>query len=304
MAIRTDLAIECREMFAQEISGVESLAHDNDGITVTHVKITSEEGARQIGKPVGDYVTIEIDEMLQSGGDIIDRGVQAVSEELKKLVANKKLDSVLVIGLGNRYITPDSIGPKTVGKITVTRHITKEGKMGFDFSVRAVSAVAPGVLGITGIETGEIVKGVVQHVKPSLIIAVDALAARKLNRLGTTVQLSDTGICPGSGVGNNRKELTEKTLGVPVIAIGVPMVVDAATLTLDIMESISNYIKEKTGNDTGILKNSIALSEQALINSALSDRNENMIVTPNDVDSISEQASTIIAEGINMALHS
>lgn len=304
MAIRTDLAIECREMFAQEISGVESRAQDNDGITVTHVKITSEEGARQIGKPMGDYVTIEIDEMVQSDEDIIDRGAQAVSEELKKLVANKRLDSVLVVGLGNRYITPDSIGPKTVGKITVTRHITKEANMGFDFSVRAVSAVAPGVLGITGIETGEIVKGVVQHVKPSLIIAVDALAARKLSRLGTTVQLSDTGICPGSGVGNNRKELTEKTLGVPVIAIGVPMVVDAATLTLDIMESISNYIKEKTGNDTGILKNSIAPSEHALINAALSDKNENMIVTPNDVDSISEQASTIIADGINMALHS
>ncbi len=304
MAIRTDLAIECREMFAQEISGVESLAHDNDGITVTHVKITSEEGARQIGKPVGDYVTIEIDEMLQSDEDIIDRGARAVSEELKKLVANKNLDSVLVVGLGNRYITPDSIGPKAVGKITVTRHITKEANMGFDFSVRAVSAVAPGVLGITGIETGEIVKGVVQHVKPSLIIAVDALAARKLSRLGTTVQLSDTGICPGSGVGNNRKELTEKTLGVPVIAIGVPMVVDAATLTLDIMESISNYIKEKTGNDTGILKNTIAPSEHALINAALSDKNENMIVTPNDVDNISEQASTIIADGINMALHS
>ena len=304
MAIRTDLAIECREMFAQEISGVESLAHDNDGITVTHVKITSEEGARQIGKPIGDYVTIEIDEMLQSDEDIIDRGARAVSEELKKLVANKNLDSVLVVGLGNRYITPDSIGPKAVGKITVTRHITKEANMGFDFSVRAVSAVAPGVLGITGIETGEIVKGVVQHVKPSLIIAVDALAARKLSRLGTTVQLSDTGICPGSGVGNNRKELTEKTLGVPVIAIGVPMVVDAATLTLDIMESISNYIKEKTGNDTGILKNTIAPSEHAIINAALSDKNENMIVTPNDVDNISEQASTIIADGINMALHS
>lgn len=304
MAIRTDLAIECREMFAEEISGVESLAHDSDGITVTHVKITTEEGARQIGKPVGSYVTIEIDEMLRENEDISERGAQAVCDELKKLITAQKLDSVLVVGLGNRYITPDSIGPKTVGKITVTRHITKEAGTGFDFSVRAVSAVAPGVLGITGIETSEIVKGVVEHVKPSLVIAVDALAARKLSRLGTTVQLSDTGICPGSGVGNNRKELTEKTLGVPVIAIGVPMVVDAATLTIDIMESISHYIKEKTGNDNGGLMTSLAPSEHALINAALSDRNENMVVTPNDVDSISEQASNIIADGINMALHS
>ena len=301
MAIRTDLAIECREMFAEEISGVESKAHDSDGITVTHVKITSEEGARQIGKPVGNYVTIEIDKMIFADDEITERGAKAVSTELRKLLAPQKLDSVLVVGLGNRYITPDSIGPKTVGKITVTRHITKEAQMGFDFSVRPVSAVAPGVLGITGIETGEIVKGVVEHVKPTLVIAIDALAARKLSRLGTTVQLSDTGICPGSGVGNNRKELTEKTLGVPVIAIGVPMVVDAATLTADIMESISKFIKEKSDSEqTGLMYS----PEHNLISTVLTDKNENMVVTHNDVDTISEQASDIIADGINIALHS
>lgn len=304
MAIRTDLAIECREMFAEEISGVESQAHDSDGITVTHVKIKTQEGADRIGKPIGNYVTIEIDEMLRDSEEVEERGSKAVSDELKKLLEEQKLDSVLIVGLGNQYITPDSIGPKTVGKVTVTRHITKEAQLGFDFLVRAVSAVAPGVLGVTGIETSEIVKGVVEHVKPSLVIAVDALAARKLSRLGTTVQLSDTGICPGSGVGNNRKELTEKTLGVPVIAIGVPMVVDAATLTVDIMESISHFVKEKTGNLSGGLINTLAPSEHALINAALSDKNENMIVTPNDVDSISEQASNIIADGINLALHS
>lgn len=304
MAIRTDLAIECREMFAQEICGVESVAHDDDGITVTHVRITTEEGARQIGKPIGDYVTIEIDEMLRESEDVIDRGAKAVCDELKKLIKDKNFTSVLVVGLGNRYITPDSIGPKSVGKVTVTRHITKEAQMGFDFSVRAVSAVAPGVLGITGIETSEIVKGVVEHVKPSLIIAIDALAARKLSRLGTTVQLSDTGICPGSGVGNNRKELTEKTLGVPVIAIGVPMVVDAATLTLDIMESISQYMQKNAQSGTQMLADALKYSSHNLVREALSDQNENMIVTPNDVDNISEQASSIIADGINMALHS
>lgn len=301
MAIRTDLAIECREMFAEEISGVESKAHDSDGITVTHVRISTQEGARQIGKPVGNYVTIEINKMICADDEITQRGANAVSSELKKLLVGQKLDSVLVVGLGNRYITPDSIGPKTVGKITVTRHITKEAQMGFDFSVRPVSAVAPGVLGITGIETGEIVKGVVEHVKPTLVIAIDALAARKLSRLGTTVQLSDTGICPGSGVGNNRKELTERTLGVPVIAIGVPMVVDVRTLANDIMESISAFIKEKKGNEQA---NLFCSSESSLINSALTDNNENMVVTHNDVDMISEQASDIIAEGINIALHS
>jgi len=162
--------------------------------------------------------------------------------------------------------------------------------------VRPVSAVAPGVLGITGIETSEIVKGVLTHVKPSLIIAVDALASRKLSRLGTTVQLSDTGISPGSGVRNNRKELTEKTLGVPVIAIGVPMVVDAVTLSIDIMETVSKHLQEKSSISAASFPNGDSMS---LLKSAIS---ENMVVTPNDVDVIAEQASDIIADGINMAL--
>ena len=294
MPVRTDLAIECREMFAGEISGVESTKKDADGITVTHVKITTREGAEKIGKPMGSYVTIEITEMHREDEDIFQRGAKAVETELRKLVNISPKDSVLVVGLGNRYITPDSIGPKTVGKLTVTRHITKDAGNGFDFGIRPVSAVAPGVLGITGIETTEIVKGVVEHVKPSLIIAVDALASRKLSRLGTTVQLSDTGISPGSGVGNNRKELTKETLGVPVIAVGVPMVVDAVTLTIDVMESLSNYIK-----DSQKAVNLSSCENPALINAAIP---ENLVVTPNDVDVISEQASDIIAEGINMAL--
>ena len=284
MRIRTDLAIECREMFADEISGVQTASHDSDGITVTHVDIKTPDGADRIGKPIGSYITLEIDNMHCEDDDIKERGEKAVSDELKKLLQKQNTDSVLIVGLGNRYITPDSIGPKTVGKVTVTRHITKEARLGFDFDIRAVSAVAPGVLGITGIETGEIVKGVVEHVKPTLVIAVDALAARSLNRLGTTVQLSDTGISPGSGVGNNRKELTKKTLGVPVIAIGVPMVVDAVTLATDIIENsaVENSVIEKIFEKT----------------------HRNMIVTPNDVDAISEVATDIISGGINIALHS
>ena len=280
MQIRTDLALECREMFAEEISGVESQSRDDDGITVTHVRIKTPDGEARIGKPVGSYITIEIDDMFYDDENIKNRGEKAVANELKKLLEKKNTDSVLVVGLGNQYITPDSIGPKTVGKITVTRHITKEASLGFDFDIRPVSAVAPGVLGITGIETSEIVKGVVEHVKPTLVIAVDALAARKISRLGTTVQLSDTGISPGSGVGNNRKELTEKTLGVPVIAIGVPMVVDATTLAMDIV------------SDRTQIKNELLADGQG------------MILTPNDVDAISNIASDIISGGINKALHS
>jgi len=285
MTIRTDLAIECREMFAGELAGVENLREDSDGLTVSHVKITTEEGARQIGKPKGNYVTVEINEVLFDDPDIFQRGSEAVGRELKKLCEEKKPDSVLIVGLGNRYITPDSIGPKVVGKVMVTRHITKDAEFGFDFPVRPVSAVSPGVLGITGIETGEIVKGVAEHVKPSLIIAVDALAARSLSRLGTTVQLCDTGICPGSGVGNNRKELTEKTLGVPVIAIGVPMVVDIKTLALEVLD-----IPEK--------------NDKKDISCNIPENRRDMIVTLNDVDSVSEKISEIIAEGINIALHS
>lgn len=298
--IRTDLVLECREMFAEEISGVESFNKDTDGITVTHVKITSEEGAQKIGKPIGNYVTIEIRDMQTENDELCQRGAKAVCDELLKLIKIPPDASVLVAGLGNRYITPDSIGPKTVNKLLVTRHITKESGSGLDFDVRAVSAVAPGVLGLTGIETGEIIRGIADRIKPSLIIAVDALASRKLSRLGTTVQISDTGIIPGSGVGNNRSELSEKTLGIPVIAIGVPMVVDAATMTIDAMETLASYLKENFTEKTEVEK--ILCQSHALIDKALSENSANMVVTPNDVDVISDQASEIIAEGINNAL--
>lgn len=301
MPVRTDLVIETREMFAGEIAGVESTNHDTDGITVTHVKITTPEGALKIGKPMGNYVTIEIQDMQIEDDELCRRGAKAVCDELKKLIKIPSDASVLVAGLGNQYITPDSIGPKTVGKLMVTRHITGESGSGFNFDVRAVSAVAPGVLGLTGIETSEIILGVTDRIKPSLIIAVDALASRKLSRLGTTVQISDTGISPGSGVGNNRNELSEKTLGIPVIAIGVPMVVDAATMTVDAIETLSSYLKENYGeNENEITR--ILSDSHTLIDKALSDNNENMVVTPNDVDVISDQASSIIAEGINNAL--
>ena len=273
--IRTDLALELREMFAEEIAGVESLARDNDGITVTHVKITTEEGAEKIGKPVGNYVTVEIDKDILENEDVFERGAKAVNNELKKLLSPMDLSSVLIVGLGNRYITPDSLGPKVAGKVTVTRHITKEGGVGYDFGIRPVSAISPGVLGITGIETLEIVQGVKEKTNPSVIIVIDALAARSVERLGNTIQISDTGISPGSGVGNNRKELTESAIGVPVVAIGVPMVVDVQTLAYDMFGSIPENISRK---------------------------DRNMIVTPNDVDSISEEISDIIAEGLNMAL--
>lgn len=301
MKIRTDLAIECREMFAEEISGVESSYQDSDGITVTHVKITTEEGAQKIGKPIGNYVTIEIKNLNCDDDEIYERGANAVCEELKKIINIEKKAPVLVAGLGNRYITPDSIGPKTVGKVLVTRHITGEIPNEYSFSIRPVSAVSPGVLALTGIETSEAIFAISEKIKPSLIIAVDALASRNLSRLGTTVQISDTGICPGSGVGNNRKALTKETMGIPVIAIGVPMVVDALTVALDAIDTFSDYM-EKDG-EKNIFKGNLKENQREALGSVLSDNNINMIVTPNDVDVISNQASDIIAEGINRALH-
>ncbi len=299
MSFRTDLVIETREMFAEEISGVESRKKDTDGIAVTHVKITTPEGAEKIGKPMGNYVTIEISSLETENEELCRRGADALCSELKKMIGDISPEgSVLIAGLGNQYITPDSIGPKTLNKLLVTRHITKESGNGLSFDVRSVSAIAPGVLGLTGIETKEIILGVADRIKPSLVIAVDALASRSLDRLGTTVQIADTGISPGSGVGNNRSELTEKTLGIPVIAIGIPMVVDAATVAADAIETVRSHIKE-----TGDIQTGAVLSDAYdLALAVLQENNKNMVVTPNDVDVISEQASMIIAEGINQAL--
>ena len=289
MPVRSDLTLELREMFAGEISGLENLRHDSDGISVTTVNIKTEEAAKKIGKPVGSYVTIEIRDLSLPDDRVFERATEAVRQQLKNIIQLSDETSVLVVGLGNQNITPDSIGPKTVNKLIVTRHISKKADSGFNFSLRPVSAIAPGVLGITGLETGEVIRGVAEHVKPDLIIAVDALAARSLRRLGTTVQISDTGITPGSGVGNHRKALNEETLGVKVIAIGVPMVVDAATMAIDVLETVSGNTDERKREN-----------EMKKLNLP---EDNNLLVTPNDVDIISEQASDIIAEALNRVLH-
>lgn len=296
MKVRTDLAIECREMFAEEIAGVESSTRSDEKIKVTHVKVTNSDAAEKLGKPMGNYITVEIGDMNREDDEIFERGADAVAEELKKILKIPKNSPVLVVGLGNRYITPDSIGPKTVKKLLVTRHITSQFAGEYSFSLRPVSAVAPGVSALTGIETSEIISGIVNLIKPSLIIAVDALASRSLKRLGTTVQIADTGITPGSGVGNHRHALTKDSMGIPVIAVGVPMVTDAATMAIDAAKSALSL-----GEKDALFKN--ALSHSDSLKDFLFENSTNMIVTPNDADVISDQASGIIAEGINRALH-
>ena len=304
MAIRTDLALELKEMHTEEIAGVTSEERVEDGIKITCVKVENEEGARKIGKPVGNFITLEIDALKYEDDELSDSGAKVLSKELLKIMNIQKESTVLVVGLGNRYITPDSIGPQAVSKIFVTRHLNGIEGENFKFDFRPVSAIAPGVLGITGIETEETVASIVNIVKPDYVIVIDALASRRLSRLGTTIQLSDTGINPGSGVGNNRKELSEKSLGTKVIAIGVPMVVDASTMTSDIVESVESFVSKKTENKILNMLGSLNFDErEALIGEAINEKTENMIVTPNNVDVIAKQAALIIAEGINRALH-
>ena len=305
MAIRTDLALEAREMHTEDILGVTSEEREENGIKVTCVKVENEDGAKKISKTIGSYITLEIDALKFESDELCKECADVLSKELLKLMKITEENTVLVVGLGNRYITPDSIGPQAVGKIFVTRHLNGIEGENFKFDFREVSAIAPGVLGITGIETEETVASIVNIVKPDYVIAIDALASRRLSRLGTTIQLSDTGINPGSGVGNNRKELSEKSLGVKVIAIGVPMVVDASTMTSDVVEKVGEYVAENSGEKIFNMLGSLDFDDrESLINAAINEKTENMIVTPNNVDVIAKQASIIIAEGINKALHS
>ena len=289
--IRTDLALESREL-NPDIEGVEEQTEERERMTVSRIKITDRTAAEKLDKPIGKYVTLDAPEldMLLSAGEQMSA---ALSEELRDMFTGLKDDAtVLVVGLGNRSITSDSLGPRVAERIYVTRHVTEYMPDALPGTVRSVCSVAPGVLGVTGIETMEIVRGVKEYAKPDMIIAIDALASRRAARINTTIQLTDTGISPGSGIGNNRKGLNSEAFGVPVIAIGVPLVVHAATITQEVI----SLIADKTGlhGDEEKLKR---LAEQVI-----SENLGQMVVTPKDIDSIVEDMSGIIATGINMAL--
>ena len=240
-SVRTDLAIEAREMVregreeAGEPDGVQVETRHTEDYELTRVHILTEQGSQTMGKPVGSYITLEAQKLKENDPESHSSIVAVLSKELQHLAKPKKRGTVLVVGLGNWNITPDALGPKVVSRVLVTRHLRDTLPEDMAQTVRPVAAVSPGVMGITGIETGEIVKGIVEKMHPDLVIAIDALAARKTSRINAAIQLSDTGLAPGAGVGNKRKMLSEETLGVPVIAIGVPTVVDAATLVNDTM---------------------------------------------------------------------
>lgn len=284
---RTDLALEAAQLWQESageagtLPGVESEESTREGYPVTTVRIRDEAGARALGKPVGTYVTLELDGLARREEDAFGRAARALAAELGALLNLKPGAPALVVGLGNRAITPDAVGPGAADHTLVTRHLIDQAPEHFgDF--RPVAALAAGVLGTTGVESGELAQAVAGKVKPGCVIAVDALVARSLDRICATVQLSDTGIVPGSGVGNHRFSLNEQTLGVPVIAVGVPTVVDGATLALDILEEV--------GRDD-------------LDPAALRGVGGSLMVTPRDIDQRVKDMAKVIGFGIDLALH-
>ena len=291
--VRTDLALEQRERFVSdqiEIPGVavEETYDDMCEVRVTTVRIETENGAAVMGKPVGNYITLEAPKMAEAD-ESYHREISGKLMEVLEGCLPEKEDgqSILIIGLGNRNVTPDALGPLVVEHLDITRHLVKEyGKYALGGEAdRLVSAVVPGVMGQTGMETVEIVRGIVEETEPDFVIAIDALAARSVRRLNRTIQIADTGIAPGSGVGNHRNAITEETVGVPVIAIGVPTVVDAATIVGD---SIEEFVAKC--RDEGMRENKEHLIPPYLYG---------MFVTPKDIDETMERTSYTISEALN-----
>lgn len=271
-----DLALDAKEMYEEstgkitEIEGVKAKTVDMDDYTITYVDVLNENGTKKIGKPLGRYVTVEMPKFKEYGFAFY----KAVSEELSEIIKSFKIPNnptVLVLGLGNEKITSDALGPMCIDKLIVARHLYTEFP-GYNSELGKVCAIRTGVLGTTGVETLEIVKGVSQHIKPDLVIAIDSLASRSVGRLATTIQITDTGIMPGSGIGNNRKEISKNTLGTPVIGIGVPFVIDASIMAEE--QGIGSIINLK-----------------------------GLFVTPKEIDVLVNQMTDIISAGINLSFH-
>ena len=308
--IRTDLALEQKERFESdhvEVPGVivEEEYDEEHEIKTTRVVIETENGAKIMGKPAGTYVTLEAPNLVVPDEDYHREVSVEIFRVLKTLIKEEKEDyNVLVIGLGNRFVTPDSLGPDAVENLVITRHIVKEyGKyaMGGE-KAHMVSALIPGVMAQTGMETLEIVKGVVEEIKPDFAIAIDALAARNSKRLNRTIQIADTGINPGSGVGNHRNALTEETLGIPVISIGVPTVVDAATIVNDTMENLLQALEtsEMLKGVGVVLQGYNATEKYELIKELISPHLNGMFVTPKDIDETIKRIGFTISEALNL----
>lgn len=309
--LRTDLALDARDSYkfhdGNEPDGVISDCEKYKDAVVTTVKVCNQKGAELLGKPQGTYITIESKSLKSLDPSATGRLSYILKEKLSSLIykyCNNK--NILVVGLGNRNITPDALGPSVVSGIMVTKHLYDYIPDKVDKDLSPVSAISPGVLGITGVETGDIISAVCEKVKPSLVIAVDALASNNPQRISTTIQITDTGINPGSGVGNKRRGLNRETLGVPVVAIGVPTVVDSVSIAAHALEKLCDSILENSRKDTGlynIISRLKSDDQSLLIKEVLDESDKTLMVTPKEIDNMISHISKVISNGINLSLH-
>lgn len=312
---KTDMADERVDTYKRvnnltEIDGVKVESKNDEIVTTTTVDVLNENGATALSKEIGKYITMEIKDIKYLEENDKNKIINTLSNEIKNLIGEDKTKSILVVGLGNIYVTPDSLGPKVVQTVDITRHLINFAKDLVEPDTRSVSALSPGVLGTTGIETSEIITSVCNEVKPDIVIAIDSLASSSINRLGTTIQLSNTGITPGAGVRNKREGINQNTLNVPVIAIGVPTVVDMATITSEAIDKMVEVTKQKIENgDNSVNKEQI----EKVINIFNDDNKYNMIanvldtdnfiVTPKEIDDVIQIVSDLISGGINMSIN-
>lgn len=311
--IKTDLLLEAHEILLQtsqlpeHYAGISTDYRSEEDVDISDIRIITEEAAEKLGKARGRYITLEASGLRDKNSDLEDRLSKLLYRELNSILPSGDGARILVVGLGNWNVTPDSLGPSVVENLYITRHLKAlyPEKLGPGF--RDVCAIAPGVLGLTGIETSEIIFGIVQRVKPDAVVAIDALAARSLHRLNTTIQISDTGIYPGSGVGNKRQGLTRETLGVPVIAVGIPTVVDAATLASDAIDLLIAAIRKQaiSAKLTDLLDTIDHLGDDrtSLIREVMNPSVGKLMVTPKEVDRLLEDISSILTNALNAALH-
>lgn len=307
--VRTDLAIEAAKIYEKEnkkeADGIIVREIDKENNKVTIVKVLNENGSEKIGKPIGSYITMEIPEFTAYDGKMMNSSSEVLGKVLKDFLKINKNDNILVVGLGNIKVTPDALGPRVIEKIMVTRHLSEVMPDAIDDTVISTCALSPGVLGVTGIETFEIIKSIVDNIKPSMVICIDALASQKTERVNRTIQISDSGINPGAGVNNFRKSICKESLGVKVVAIGVPTVVHAYTIANDAIDLVLDSLIEKAekGKEFYNMLKSIDKDEKKiLIKEVLDPLLGEMIVTPKEVDLMIDSLSKIIANALNIAL--
>lgn len=310
---RTDLALEANELATQKtgnpIPGIHIVVEENDGIRVTRIHVQTMEGSREIGKLPGHYVTLEVLGLRHKDSQLQNLVAAKLAQEFESFLHTIGISTeakVLIIGLGNISVTADALGPLVVDNVMVTRHYFELMPEEVSNGYRQVSAIVTGVLGTTGIESSEIVQGIVDRSKPDVVIAIDSLASRSLARVNTTIQIADTGIHPGSGIGNKRKGLTKEILGIPVIAIGVPTVVYASTIVNNSIDLMITHFRKQTPNTNqilGLLQDMHEEERLELLKEVLDPVGHDLLVTPKEIDQFIEDIANIIANGLNTALH-